>query len=147
LTIDNDAIEIEIDGRHCEKVTKQVWQKGKMMKETAALAVYACRHCEERSNPDYRALDCFVPRNDVRQSHCQFVHCQLYCRYPSLRESYRCHDHISASGHSNNHAQSFKFPCLVIQITVLGHSNPHHGSLCANCESGLPLAATLQQSK
>ncbi|MDR3250957.1 MAG: hypothetical protein LBT42_04750 [Tannerella sp.] len=22
------------------------------------------RHCEARSTPDYRALDCFVPRND-----------------------------------------------------------------------------------
>ncbi|MDR3251800.1 MAG: hypothetical protein LBT42_09085 [Tannerella sp.] len=38
------------------------------------------RHCEERSNPEtYRALDCFVPRNDghvdaVRHSVCGFRH-------------------------------------------------------------------------
>jgi hypothetical protein len=25
----------------------------------------AHRHCEERSNPEARTLDCFVPRNDV----------------------------------------------------------------------------------
>ncbi|MDR3250347.1 MAG: hypothetical protein LBT42_01595 [Tannerella sp.] len=28
-------------------------------------AVYACRHCEERSNPVInKSPDCFIPRND-----------------------------------------------------------------------------------